>query len=59
MTVREITLQCDHVSKGQVHCNRYKNVRVDDENKTVSTIVNESSWEYDPETGKTYCEEHQ
>jgi len=58
MTVRELTLHCDGVSKTHVHCDQYKEIVVDDVNKTVSTIVNESSWEYDPETDKTYCEEH-
>jgi len=58
MTVHTITLYCDNVSR-DCHCNRYTEIIVDDMNKTVSTIVNNSDWEYDPETDKTYCEEHQ
>jgi len=59
MTARIISLRCDNVTESDGYCNKYGEVLVSDMNKTVSTIVNESSWEYDPETDKTYCEEHQ
>lgn len=58
MTARELTLDCDHVSKHQVHCNRYTVIDVYDVNMTVSTLINESEWRLDPETGETFCEDH-
>lgn len=51
----ELTLYCDHISSNQVHCNKYKSLKVDFDT-TVRDAIEDSDWGIVDD--EVRCEEH-
>ena len=53
----EVTLFCENVSRNHVHCNRYTTIDVQQLNRSIDEVIEETEWSYNNKR-KILCPAH-